>query len=187
MRLKGFIIFIIIFTIVYFVGFYIYDRFASKKATEKINKEAKNTIDLDKYRIFCSFYNITPSVDKNVLEALQTSLNLTLNNDLNQLASTYSISINELIVIVLFFEYLGIIKMRKILTENNCCVPLKSNDESLLLKYSLVLSNKFDYDTITKRIGLNSDKELLYMSNNYLMPGIILKDKILYYVGDVNE
>ena len=105
----------------------------------------------------------------------------------NQLASTYSISINELIVIVLFFEYLGIIKMRKILTENNCCVPLKSNDESLLLKYSLVLSNKFDYDTITKRIGLNSDKELLYMSNNYLMPGIILKDKILYYVGDVNE
>lgn len=187
MRLKEFIIFIIIFTIIYFLGFYIYDSIVNKKASEKRDKEVKDTINIEKYKIFCNFYNVTPSIDKSILEAIHVTLKQSLNNDLNQLVSAYSISMNELIVAILFLEYIGIIKTRKILVENNCCVPLKESDEVLMMKYSLMFSNKFDYDTVTKRIGLNSDKELLYMSTHYMMPGVILKDKILYYVGDIDE
>ena len=39
MRLKEFIIFIVIFTIIYFVSFYLYDKYKNKKALENSENE----------------------------------------------------------------------------------------------------------------------------------------------------
>ena len=187
MRLKEFIVFIIFFTIIYFLGFYIYDRFMNKKSLEERETQVKSLFDINKYIIFCNFYGINQVATKEVLEMLYNDLKQSRNNDLKVLESKYSLSINEIIVAILFLEYFGLISKRKILISNSCCIPLSENDESLLIKYSLLFSNKCDYDSIIKRIGLNSDKELIYMSNNYLMPGVILNGTNISYVGDLDD
>ena len=187
MRLKEFIIFIIIFTIVYCLFFYVYDILVSKKANKTRKQDIDNIISINRYAKFCAFYNIKPMIDQILLKNLYFSFDKVINVDLKALAETYGLDINELVVVVLFFEYLGVIKMRKILAETGWCVPLDDSDEALSLKYSLFLSNKYDYDTIVKRTGINSDKELLYMNNNFLIPGAILNNGTLSYVGDLDE
>ena len=62
MRLKEFIIFIIIFTIIYILFFVIYDHFANKKALKKAKIENDNLLSLNKYKVFAKFYQITPTI-----------------------------------------------------------------------------------------------------------------------------
>ena len=186
MRLKEFIIFLIIFTICYFLFFYFYDVFTNKKALEKNEKDTKTLIDLDKYYIFSSFYGIDSHITGSIINLLYFELKQSLNNNLEELSLKYSISIEEVIVVIMFLEYSGVIMKRKIIGGNNC-VSLNNNDETLILKYSLLFANKSDYETIVKEMGITTLKELNYMSEHYLIPGIIFKDSTLTYVGDINE
>lgn len=187
MRLKEFIIFIIIFTIIYFLFFFIYDYFMNKKFMKTREKESKSLIDLNKYNKFCSFYSVQPTANIETINSILELVKIPKYNDLAEIMNKYSLKLDETITIILYLEYIGLISKRKISTSNNCCMPLSINDESLILKYSLFFSNKESYDNIIKKVGLNSDKELNYMANNYLMPGVILYEKSLSYVGETYE
>ena len=52
MRLKEFIIFIIIFTIVYFLLFAVYDYFNLKKTNEKYIKKKNEALNYDRFILF---------------------------------------------------------------------------------------------------------------------------------------
>ncbi len=187
MRLKEFIIFIIIFTIIYVLFFVIYDIIMNKKSNEKRKEDVNNLISINKYLKFIKFYNLNSTLTEENLKNIFQELKISANNDINMLSSKYGIEYNEVLAIILFLEYIGVIKKRKILIDNNCCVPLSETEESLVLKYSILLSNKMDYNSIIQRMGIGSDKELEYLNSNYLIPGVIINDKNIMYVGDLDE
>lgn len=187
MRLKEFIIFIIIFTIIYFLSFYIYDTVTNKKALERRKKEIDSLIDFNKYIKFANFYKINIKSNIEILNSIFKEVKINKYNNLADLSSKYSIEIIEVVVIILYLEYIGVIEKRKIVLSSNTTTPFNSNDDALLVKYSLFFSNKYDYQTITKRIGVNSDKDLIYINDYFLFPGVIIKDNNIYYVGDLND
>jgi len=187
MRLKDFIIFIIIFSIIYFLAFYIYDIITNKKAIKRRNDEVKSLIDINKYIKFCAFYGLNPKADINILNNFIVDIKSTKNNNFVDLSNKYLIDTNEVIIIILFFEYLGIIEKRKIIINNSCSIPLNDNDDTLLVKYSICFLNKYDYETIITKMGLNSEKELIYINDYYLFPGVYIKNKNIYYMGDLND
>lgn len=187
MRLKEFIIFIIIFTICYFTAFALYDYFSNKKALAKYNEKNNSAIILNKYLKFANFYGINTSISEDIINSIHLEIRNLFNINLNVLKEKYNLSIDEIIVIILFLEYLGLIPKRIISKEENMTYAISTHEENMLQKYSLFLASKFDYETITQRVGLNSDKELSYLDSKLLMPGIKLIDEKLYYVGDLDE
>jgi hypothetical protein len=158
-----------------------------KRSNEKREEDINNSISLAKYLKFISFYNLNSSLTEENLKNIYRELKANTNNDINMLSSTFGIEYNEVLAVILYLEYISVIRKRKISIENNCCIPLTDTDQSLILKYSLMLSNKMDYNTIIQRAGINSDKELDYLNRNYLMPGVKLEDKNIVYVGDIDD
>ncbi len=187
MRLKEFIIFIIFFTIIYIVAFAIFDYFQRKKDLKKANLNKQNLITINKYQKFASFYQITPLATEEILKNICTTIKQNYYINISSLSNDFNIDSNELIVIILFLEYIGIIKKRGISFDSNSTFPLNNNDESLIMKYSLYFSNKMDYNTIITNAGFNSTKELEYLYSKFLLPGIIIDNNTVYYVGDLNE
>ena len=187
MRLKQFIIFIIIFTILYFSLFAIYDHFSNKKNLKKLEESKKNLLSIKHYYFFASFYNINSSITEEVLKLIYKDLTDNLIVNLSAFNDKYNVSKEEAIVIILFLEYLELIKRRVISYERDTASPLTEYDNSLVVKYTLYFMNKYDYNTIVGRVGINSDKELAYINSKYLVPGVRIIDKVVYYVGDYHE
>ena len=115
------------------------------------------------------------------------SLKLNIIINLTPVANDNNISKDELIVVILFLEYLGLIRLRCILYGNDCTAPLNDMEQGYVMKYSLYFSNRYDYRTIVSSAGLNSDKEIDAMCRRYIVPGIRIVDSVIYYVGDLNE
>lgn len=187
MRLKEFTIFIVIFTIGYTLFFFILDKISDKISEKNNMKEKDNLLNTDKLKKFANFYQIDININREKLLDMYKYLLENTNINLNEFANKCSITPQELIIIILYLEYAGLIKKRCILKEENCTVPINTKDEILIAKYGLYTSNKFDYNSIVSKVGLNSDKELEYLNERFLMPGVILVNQTLYYVGDLNE
>lgn len=187
MRLKEFIYFIIIFTIIYFLSLYIYDQIKNKKALNKKNEEDKNTIKLEEFNKFAKFYNVIITFQEDVLEKLSIILHSNIEINMQQICNDFNISVDELIVIILYLEYNDLIGKRAIVKNQNCTCQLTEKDESLILKYSLLFFDKFDYETMLQKGGFGSEAEIKYMDNRYLIPGVIIKDSTIYYYGDNYE
>ncbi len=187
MRLKEFIIFIIIFTIIYVLFFKIYDHFANKKAIERGKLQEENLFSLDKFNKFATFYGITSSITLGSLRNLAFDLKNNLIINLTPIAEKNNISKDELIIAILYLEYTGLIKKRSIIYENDVTAPINEAEQSALVKYSLYFSNKYDYHSIVQNVGLNADKEIDYLYRRYLLPGVKIDNSIISYVGDINE
>ena len=187
MRFKTFIIFLIIFTIIYFGGFYLYDYFKNKKDVENKEKNDYLAIDLNKYYKFALFYGITSSIDKNTLIAIFNELKETLNTQISILSKKYNISNFEVVAIVKYLEYIGLITTRSINLNEDTVNKISEKEETVIIKYSIQLSNKFNYKTIISNGGFGADKELEQINNYFLIPGVRIIDSTIYYVGDINE
>ena len=187
MRLKEFIIFIIIFTIIYFLSFWIYDYISNKKALKKLNEKKEQLLTKEKFKIFCNFYNVNTEVNSEVIHAVYINAKDNLILSFSKLAELYNISKDEAILLVLYLEYIGFIKKMAILSDNDTTSLLTEYDNSLITKYALYFNNKFDYNTIIQRTGLNSDKELNYLNNKFLIPGVRIINSTIYYIGDLND
>ncbi len=187
MRLKEFIIFIIIFTIIYFLSFAIYDYFQNKKDIKKASSNKEELINSNSYKKFASFYQITSNIEEQVLKNIATTIQNNYYINLSSFSNEWNITVNELIIVILFLEYIGIIKKRGISYDSNSTFPLNDNDESLIVKYSLYFSNKMEFNEIIRNAGFNSTKELEYLYSKFLLPGIIIDNNSIYYVGDLNE
>ena len=64
---------------------------------------------------------------------------------------------------------------------------LNTKEDGLIIKYSIQFSNKYDYNTIVRNVGLGSEKEIEMIIENHLIPGVKLENSNLYYVGDLDE
>ncbi|MBR4672230.1 MAG: hypothetical protein IKO78_03385 [Bacilli bacterium] len=188
MRFKEFIIFIIIFTIIYILFFVIYDYIRNKKAVQKSEESKEKLFDITSYYKFALFYGINSSINENVLKNIKNNIESNINISLSQCAKNENVSVAELITIILFLEYEDLIKKRAIIESQDCTIPLSETDDSLLLKYSILLINKFDYKTIIEKGGFNSEKEIDYLNSRKLLVGVKINDKnIEYYEGDKND
>ena len=122
----------------------------------------------------------TLDIIRNLFNELENNLSITL----SEMANKYNISKDELIVIILFLEYKDLIKKRIISQNLDRTTPLTEKEESLILKYSLLFFNKFDYKTILEKAGFGAEQEIQYLMEKKLLPGVKIENNNLIYVGD---
>ena len=187
MRLKPFIIFIIIFTICYYGGWYLFDCYKNKKDMEKTAKDNYEMININNLIKFASFYEVNITIDNTRLVALYEEMKQLISAKLSELATKYNVSVEELIIAILFLEYKGLVRTRTINVNLDTITKLTDKEESLIIKYSLLFSNKYDYKTLVTNAGFGSEKEIDYMMEKYLVPGVKLDNQTIYYIGDENE
>ena len=184
MRLKKFIIFILIFTIFYFVGFYIYDRFKNKKYLKKKEEHDIDLINIENYRRFAIFYHLDYKAEAKTILDIYYEIKNHYFISLSSVSRKYNISINEIVTIILFLEYYSLINKRKISVEKDMTFNITESDSSLILKYSLLISNKYEYSSIIQKAGFNSCNEFKYLYDNFLFPGVIFNNNTVIYFGD---
>ena len=184
MRLKEFIIFIIFFTVVYILFFIILDYFLDKKAKEKAVQNESDLLDIEQYKRFAAFYGITPTISKEIMESIQKVLVVNIVINLSEFANSYGISTDELIVLILFLEYIGMIKKRVIDKEKDCTLALSDREEGIIVNYSLILSSKATYEEIVGKMGFYAPNELEFLNSKMLIPGIKIENSKIDYFGD---
>lgn len=187
MRLKEFIIFIIIFTILYFGGLALYDYYKNKKDEEKNEEKKYSLLDIEKLKKFALFYNTNITIDINILTNIYQELKNVISFQISSFSQKYNISKEELIVIVEYLEYVGLLKRRAIHLNQDVISDLDTKEDALVVKYSILFSNQYDYNTILNNAGFGADKEVALIIQNHLIPGVRIEDSKVYYVGDLDE
>ena len=187
MRVKEFIFFIIIFTILYFLILRIYDYYKGKKDIKEKEKRNLELINFDNYSKYAKFYNIVTTVNENTLKSIYLDIKDLDNYKISNLWNRYNLSLEEVIVIIEYFEFIKIINIKSINVENDEVLRPNENEELLLVRYYSFFSNKYDYKTIMQNKGLNGEKELETLIKSHLIPGIRIIDKTIYYLGDFDE
>ena len=187
MRLKPFIIFLIIFTILYYVGFKIFDKIKNKKDEENTKEKNKLLISLEKLKKYALFFNINISINHETLTKLYEELRIVNSTSISSITKSYNISKEELFAIIEYLEYVGLMKTLSIHNNIDTISNLNNKEDSLILKYSIQFSNKYDYNTILRNVGLGADKEIEMIIENHLIPGVKFENNTLYYIGDLDE
>ena len=184
MRLKQYLIFLVIFTIIYFIFFAFFDLISNKLAMKKYLKKARNSIVLNQYMNFASFYGVKGTVNEELIYNI--FLNLRNDNDIiiTNIANFYKIDRLEFVSIVLYLEYLKLLRSKKIVLDRDLITKSNYMDDNMVMKYVTLFDNKSSIDTIVSNSGKNSITDLTYLNDNFLIPGIRLIDSKIYYVGD---
>ena len=185
MRIKEFLMFIIVFTIVYILFFVIYDKLSLNKSKGKIKKQAKEKITIEEYQKFANFYGIT-TISASIDTILKIYDTLLLNNDLtiSTEAKKYNITNLEYVIIVLYLEYLELIIKKNISLDHDIIKKVSIVEQNMIQKYMPYFIKKASIEEITKSLGPNSINDIFIMNNSFLIPGVRLLDSKLYYVGD---
>jgi len=187
-RLKEFLIFLVIFTVIYILFFVIYDFIANRVRKNANKKRTISLIDENVYNAFAMFYGI-----QNHIATANTIKNIYINSQddsklkISEGSTKYGLTPYEYVVVLLYLEYLLILKIKFFDFENDLIVTPTSNDEILANKYSYYFHSKETYETISSKLGNNIYNDLVYLDKNFLMPGVRFIDKKLYYIGDLNE
>lgn len=184
MRLKQYLISLAIFTVIYIIFFIIFDRVSNNIAMKKYLKKARSSIVLNQYMNFASFYGVKGTVNEDLIYNI--FLNLRNDNDIiiTNIANFYKIDRLEFVAIVLYLEYLKLLKGKKIVLDKDLITKSNYMDENMAMKYVSLFNNKSNIDTIVSSSGKNSITDLTYLNDNFLIPGIRLIDSKIYYVGD---
>ena len=103
------------------------------------------------------------------------------------MASKYNITSYELVAIEKYLEYIGLLSTKSVNMTLDTIKKLSETEETTVVKYSILFSNKYDYKTIVASGGFGAEKELTQINNYYLVPGVRIQDSTIYYVGDLNE
>ena len=184
MRVKEFLIFIIIFTICYIIFFIIYDKVVSKNNSNRLYKYVSSLIDINKYLSFARCYGINGTVDKDKIIKIYNDIKNKDKIIISDTAKSNNISINEFIVIIVYLEYLKIISQKNIYLEGNIINTINSRDSMITQKYLEFFNNKCNLGDITNKMGRNSINDIYYINSNYLVPGVRLIDSNIIYVED---
>lgn len=184
MRLKGFIIFLIIFTIVYIVFFKIMDTIYEHKddSTDLLKRE----IDINKYYNFAKFYNFNSTITQDIFIKLYNLMIDSTNIRISYLANQCNISNEEVVVMVLYLEYLDFLREKTINMNNDMISNFSMNDKAMFDKYINYFRNKTDYQTIINSVGSQAVDELNYINNYFVIEGVRIFNKKIYYAGDYN-
>ncbi len=184
MRLKAFIIFLIIFTIAYIVFFILFDRFMEKK--NDTSKLLKKELDMNKFYNFARFYNINTTIDINIVLNIYNLMKDTDNIKISYIANQANVSQEEVVAVVLYLEYLNYISEKSINTENDMIMDFSVQDKAMFDKYINYFRNKTDFNTLINSIGNNAKDDLLYIHKYFIVEGVRIINNRIYYVGDYN-
>lgn len=188
MRIKEFIIFIIIYTICYFLFFFLIDKIADERENKKLEKNIKKLINTDTYKKFALFYGIQSTINSDTLNNIYNIYpKINFPCQIEEVASKFAVSPYELIVVILFLEYIDAVPIKVISYQTNTISNPNYLDQKILDKYSLHLKNKESLETINSEAGSNTYNDIYYLNSNYLIPGVRFIDNKLYYVGDIYE
>lgn len=187
MRLKEYLIFIVIFTICYILFFKFLDKTRNSLFDKKILKNAYLLIDNNSYNLFSSFYGIAGIASKDIIKTIYLNYKNSSNILFNQECVKYGLNPYEFCVVILYLEYLDLINKKTINYESGIINSVSYNDANLVSKYNLYFINKYDFNTICSLAGNSSPTDLFYLNSKFLIPGVRLINSILYYVGDLNE
>ncbi len=191
MRLKQFIIFIIIFTIIYVAFFIIVDIRKKKILDKNEKKKIESLLQNDKFYLFARFYGLSnTTVTKDLLHTILNSIKNATSISLTTQSNNYQITIYELILTVLYFENYHLIGRKDISIESDVIQKLSARDQSLILKYGIYFQTQKTYQEIINTLGNEATEDLKYINNHYLFPGVRIIDSNIYYfekTGDSNE
>ena len=185
MRLKEFIITIIIFTIIYFLFFVIYDAIRYKSLDNKEKKKAIKTIDFATYLKFALFYGIIESqITEDLLKKIYFDSQSQVEKYITIASKKYNISNYEYIIVILYLEYLELIVKKEIDMNKSMIVDYTFQDMQYLNKYTNYFSKKMSFEEISKEVGSGATNELYYIDKTFLFPGIRIINSIICYFDD---
>lgn len=184
MRLKEFIIFIAIFTVVYIIFFVLYDKLMNIKAEKERKEYALSLIKIEQYVKFASFYGIQATATLETILRVFLDFRDGKNCIISKQAKVYNLNNLEFVVIVLYLEYLNLMSKKIISLENDSMKKTTFVEQNMIQKYSSYFQGKRDLEFIINNAGTNTTNDLNTMNKYFLMPGVRLIDSKLYYVGD---
>ena len=184
MRTKEFIIFIAIFTVVYIVFFIIFDKLMDKRAAKKRKEYAMSQIKIEQYVKFASFYGIQATATLEVISRVYNDFCDGKDGVISKEASTYNLTNQEFVAVILYLEYLNLINKKIVSFETDSLRRTTFIEQNMIQKYTTYFKDKRDIDFIVTNMGKNALNDLTNMNKQFLMPGVRLIDSKLYYVGD---
>ena len=187
MRMKQFLIFLVIFTIFYILFFIVYDKVFDFAFHKKVKEKAYSLINIKTYLLFANFYGIQGTTDIEILYNIYKKYNYESRIFIEQEATFYHISSFEFCVILLYFEYLGIINRRSINKQCGVITNLSFEESQLVSKYRSFFENHDSYSKICSTVGMGSAFDLSYIDSMFLFPGVRILNSSILYVGDICE
>ncbi len=188
MRVKEFIMFIIVFTICY-VGFFVFfDIVHNKNSQKKQEKRLHNLFQTNKILVFLKFYGIeNPVVTGELLKSIYEEIKNMSSISISVYSEKYGIQPYEFVVCVLYLEYFQFISRKSVSVENDLMKTIDSTDQQLIMKYGTFFSEKKSYQQIIDIVGDTAVKELNDCNQCFLTPGVRIINSTVYYVGDIDE
>lgn len=187
MKLKEFLICVSIFTFIYVLFFLIYDKISLKRLIKKKRKEAYKLIDNTSFTTFALFYGLNATVDKEFIKKVYDKYKVDANLKISEVSASLNISNNELVIILLYLEYLDLSPERNIFLQADTTTPLTTVDQTLVNKYKYYINEKWDFNSIKDKMGVSTNNDLYYLDSRFVFPGVRIINSIIYYVGDINE
>lgn len=188
MRLKEFIIFIIVFTILYIVFFIVYDAIQAKREKKLLEQKIASFMDINRFSKFAKFYGLDSiTVTNELLLVIYKDINHITNIPMKEYSEKYHLSIHEFIITILYFEYCYLIGGKNISIEENQISSMNYTDQGLILRYGSLFSDKNSYTQIIEKMGNQAVSDLNYFNEHFLIPGVRILNSNVYYVGDINE
>ena len=188
MRLKGFFITTIIFTVFYILFFFVFDKIVLANEQKRNKKRIDSILDESRFSLFAQFYGLNTVVPRNILERIFNEVPRMPSISISSCSSNYQITPYEFIVAVVYLEYYHLMELKEVYFDGNVMIPVRQNNLSLILKYQPFFVKKTVYNDIVENIGQSAIREMDSLNQLYLIPGVrIINSQIYYYVGDINE
>lgn len=184
MRVKEFVIFILIFTVLYTIFFLLYDKISGARDKKRLINNAKSLIDIEKFNKFCLFYGIQSNVSLDLIINIYLDYFVDKNCYLSLAAANYGINSLEFVVIILYLEYVGLIHNKKFSLTDNYMKNMDYNDQCLVKKYDELIKEQKTYEMITSSMSGPVNDDLNNIESYFLIPGVRVVDSNIYYVGD---
>ena len=186
MRFKEYLICVIVFTILYVLFFVLYDKLIRKKEKGRVDKRLHLIMDGERFFRFAQFYGVNTRLSSDQLTSIYDRMRKSGDFVISLFAKDIQLTPYEVIVIVLYFEYFLLLEKKNISLESDLVKTLNVTDQGYLFKYGPMFLEKNSMEQILQKEGAIANKELIYMQENFLTPGIRLWDNTLYYVEGVD-
>ena len=184
MRIKEFLIFLLIFTIIYILFFLVYDYINNLKINKKSKEKALTLINIDSYNNFARFYGLSLGISKELILNIYDDIKHLNSICISEFSKKYNISVNVFIVIIIYLEYIELLGRKSISIESDSINELSSKEGNMVFKYSNFFKIKGSIEAFISSFGDISLSDLIYIDKFFLFPGVRYIDSKIYYVGD---
>ena len=186
MRLKEFAIFIGVFTVLYWMFFITLDIVRNRRDKKKQERRFQEIMSGERFARFAEFYGVSLNLTSSQLQSIYQILLKATDLSIVTTANSLQISPDQMIVLILYFEYFHLIDNKCISLQEGVMRPMNSGEQSLAFKYGTFFLDKYDYEKIKSIIGDIASSDMNLIQEYYLAPGVRFIDSKLYYVEGVD-